>query len=176
MPAETPDVHVLPDCEGVSIHFGDIKEFTETSITFDGYLRAEPELLPVRRIFIVGSEWLLVSIESMETLEDTSKGFYDEEEGGYIVLTPTALLKITYKVLQVLEGADTVKAVHDELVKELETERERNWKLRSARERREMEAAAGISYADLLRTLIPCPNQDTCSQSGRPVDCSGQYI
>lgn len=159
MPQPLEDIHILPAHEGVSIHFGDIKEATETSITFDGYLRAEPELLPIRRIFVWGSgptqRWLLVSINSMETLEDTSKGFYDEEEGGYIVLTPTALLKIGYTILNDLTGVDvdTMKQTHDELVKELEVESERNWKLRSERERRQWEAASQISYKDILDRL-----------------------
>lgn len=151
------DIHILPAHEGVSIHFNDIKEATETSITFDGYLRAEPALFPIRRIFIWGSgptqRWLLVSIDSMEQIEDTSKGFYDEEEDGYIVLTPTALIKIGYRVLEVLEGVERVERVHAELVKELKSESERNWKLRSERERREWEAAAGLSYKDILDRL-----------------------
>jgi hypothetical protein len=147
------DIHVLPMCEGVSIHFRDIKEITETSITFDGYFRAEPELLPVRRIFVRGKRWLLVSIDSVEELEDTSKGWYDEEEGGYIVLTPTAIIKITYRILEELKDGETAERVHNELCEELATERKRNGELCSARERREWEAE-----------ITRGPNQDTCSQ------------
>jgi hypothetical protein len=157
MPQPLEDIHILPAHEGVSIHFGDIKEVTETSITFDGYFRAEPELLPIRRIFVWGSgptqKWLLVSIDSMEQIEDTSKGWYDEEMGGYIVLTPTALIKITYTTIQTLDSPQETERIHNELQEELRTERERNAKLEYEKHVRDMEAASQISYKDILDRL-----------------------
>ena len=89
----------------------------------------------------------------METLEDTSKGWYDEEMGGYIVLTPTALIKITYTQIQTLDSPEETERIHNKLQEELATERERNAVFIRKREEREMEAASRISYKDILDRL-----------------------
>jgi hypothetical protein len=145
-------VDIEPSIFGLRLYIKELKEITNTSILFDGYFRAEAKLLPIRSLLYIYDKKLetfvvhLVTFDSKELLEDTSKTFYDEDFGGHRCLTPTELIRLTYTILYTFKNDDEAdiqyyKKLLTEIEKENEARLKENEALRHERERQENEEA-----------------------------------
>jgi len=88
----------------------DLLEFTNSSITFNGYFYLDASVFPIERLLITydysdASGSFNVEISHIEITEklsgkDTSSTFYDEEVGGHICFFPTEITTLNYRILQ----------------------------------------------------------------------------
>ena len=151
MASNTDEIWIEPFPMSLYLHIRELKEFTPNTIVFDGYFRTEAKILPIRQLMYVRVpdptikfKCHLISIDSKEVLEDTSKGEYDEEFGGHICLFPTELIRLTYTILYTFKvGDEADREYHKRLCEELEREHEgligENMRLRAEREEEEYE-------------------------------------
>ena len=137
-------------------------EYTDTTLVFDGYFRIESKTCPVRRIMESSGTYLWIEILTKEELEDTSgEGFYDEELGGRVILTPTAKIRITYRVIKEIQSEEELLGFAAEREASKEAEKERNAVYRREREEEEwkahMEYAKTIDYSKWLKKSADKP-------------------
>ncbi len=130
------------------IFIGDLKEFTDTSITFSGKFRVESEILPFRQIMniydasrnIIKSSLILINTKKI--LDDTSNTYFDEEIGYHICLSPSDLIHLTYTTTHIFKSDNSDieywNSVYEELVNEGKSLFDKNSEYAIARERREM--------------------------------------
>jgi hypothetical protein len=126
----------------------EVYEFTDDTIVFNGYFRIESKTCPVRRIMESSGNYYWIEVLTKEELADTSEGFYDDEVGGTICLTPTAKIKITYRILETLDTEEKLFARAEEREKSKEAEKDRNAVFRKEREEEEWKA-----HAEYCKTL-----------------------
>lgn len=114
-------------------HVGEIKEEYDISgityLKFHGYFYYEDQTMPIERIFVRGRILYYVEILSKRTLEDTSKTFYDDDSEGYICLTPTAIIEITYRIIRTFDfdsGDEGLWECLKKIESQLEEENERD--------------------------------------------------
>lgn len=147
------DICLQPNEFELYLFMKELKEFSNNSILFDGYFRAEAKLLPIRQLMYVRIpdtdkfDCHLITIDSKEVLEDTSGGgCYDEELGGYVCLTPTELIRIHYTILYTFKEGDEAdmnayKKVSEEIQNENQKRFQENRAYRLEREQKEYEEA-----------------------------------
>lgn len=125
-------------------------EYTNDTIVFNGYFRLESKTLPVRRILATKNKYFWIEIVTKEEIKNTSEYSYDDEFEANICLTPTAKIRITYKILKELNTLQEIDQALKERHDEKENEKLRNDKYRLEREKEQMikdqEIAKNLRY------------------------------
>jgi len=106
-------------------------------IVFDGYFYIEDETVPVERILNTKEADYHVEIYEKKTLEDTTKGFYDEEFGGYISFFSTHIIDLRYRIISKIESIDQRVQIMNRIEELEKSIIERDEIHRIAREKRE---------------------------------------
>jgi hypothetical protein len=121
----------------------EILNYTDKTITFNGYFRYEDELVtketPIHRFFHLGRDILYVAIVGVKRGENTSEYWSDEEAGGRICLTPTEIITLEYEVLEKNPTRERYRELYKCMKEEEEKYSELNDELYHARMRREWE-------------------------------------
>ena len=86
------------------------------AMKFKGYYYIPEEHLPVERLLFHNDHVYWVRIDSKKQYDmDVSGGFYDEDVGANICLTPTYIVDLTFRVLM----KDPPKAKMDQILLEI---------------------------------------------------------
>lgn len=142
-PVTADDYHFHSTSRVRSPHVREAIAHTASTIAFDGYFYLEPPVFrpdrPVKRVMYFQRHIYLIAIYKKTAGKNTSV-YSEDEEYGSICFFPTELTEIHYTVLDV----DPSKDRYEAFVKEMEAEEpaieEESNRLRSERERAELEA------------------------------------
>ncbi len=126
----------------------------EGIMEFNGYFYIEDESCPVERILCYNNGFLEdayhIEIYEKKTGRDTSYdgqeegGDEDDEFGGRICFFPTAIIRLKYRVLEKIRGAEEMKCIHENILEQQGEFEKRDMQFRAERSRREMKEAAEI--------------------------------